>query len=174
MREVMRCYAETKEHSPDVPLPRILGLTASVISKKVKPAEKDSMQKILQMLKNLECCLDSQIVTAADYNQVLKFTTNPFEYLVQYGESSNTSSSAEDAVSQDDSIGPFFSDSEELEDTTKIIEPSVANVGGLLNSDKFKKLLTLLLQAIKDFENNLCGIIFVQKRCMARLVFHGS
>ena len=78
MREVMRYYASVKQSNPEATLPRILGLTASVIQKKCKSRE------VPKMLKELEICLDSHLVTSSNYDEVLEYTTKPKEVFVPY------------------------------------------------------------------------------------------
>jgi endoribonuclease Dicer len=65
--------------------PRILGLSASIISGKCKPFQLE------RKLKDLEVTLCSHIETAKDVVEVAKYATNPGEVLVQYSSQPNNS-----------------------------------------------------------------------------------
>lgn len=76
----MKSYLLSKR-IPSIKLPRILGLTASIIQRKCKPDE------VKKMLRDLESTLDSHLVTSVDYEEVRKYTTKPKIMLVAYSNS---------------------------------------------------------------------------------------
>ncbi|KAF1760045.1 hypothetical protein GCK72_008291 [Caenorhabditis remanei] len=73
-RLIMIKYKELKKAGH--PVPRVLGLTASLIKEKVAP------EKLTEQLNKLESVLDSVIETASDLVTLSKYGAKPFEALV--------------------------------------------------------------------------------------------
>ncbi|XP_076046437.1 endoribonuclease dcr-1-like [Oratosquilla oratoria] len=74
MREIMRSYIEEEESYR----PRIVGLTACIIHKKVRE------NKINKEMKTLEEVMDSTLETATDQVLVEQYTTKPEEIIIGY------------------------------------------------------------------------------------------
>ena len=75
--QIMRFYNECPQESK----PHILGLSASIVSGKCKPAD------LPCRLHKLEATLHSRIETARDLKEVARFATNPEESIVSFGSS---------------------------------------------------------------------------------------
>ncbi|CAL4139210.1 unnamed protein product [Meganyctiphanes norvegica] len=80
MRKVMHEYERLKSANKAAPLPRILGLTACVIHKKLKPFQVENC------MRQLEVALDSTLKTSYDQDKVKEFTTRPQEIFLLYDE----------------------------------------------------------------------------------------
>ena len=78
-KNIMGCFADFPNQQD---CPRILGLTASVVSEKVKP------DQVHGKLKKLECTLQSVCRTASDPNVVEKYGANPEEIMKTFSSSS--------------------------------------------------------------------------------------
>ena len=76
-KQIMTRYAERKERGD--PVPRILGLSASIVVKKPKDREKFKEEKA-----RLEQTLDAKVVTTEDLADLLKHVTAPKERLEGY------------------------------------------------------------------------------------------
>ena len=76
-KKIMDCFADV--HKRDHP--RVLGLTASVVGRKVKP------HQIGSEIKKLECTMRSVCRTASDPYIVEKYGAKPKEYMIQYSSS---------------------------------------------------------------------------------------
>ena len=230
MREVMRYYASVKENNRTAKLPRILGLTASVIQKKCKD------HQVEKMLKELEVCLDSRLITSSNYEEVLAYTTKPQEVLIGYDNSLKPRSQHYKSITQ--KLGVHLErlvvdkfDSDQVKTSKKKVlrvlrnilsciedlgewcasraieyesehfkdimeEETFSEMVDMINSvsetlDTIKvtcrevekqstdieqnlshhaeRLLTLVRKTVKDGQD-MCGLIFVKERCVARLI----
>lgn len=113
MREVMRRFSSEKRTSQG-PLPRVLGLTASIIQKKCKKHE------IPKLLFELEACLNSSLVTSIHYEEVLKHTTKPTLVLVDYcNNEADLSDHAKGLIYQLNSLRDDIGDMREIEKDSK-------------------------------------------------------
>lgn len=106
-RLIMSKYKELKK--ADEPVPRVLGLTASLIKEKVAP------EKLTEQLNKLEAVLDSVIETASDLVSLSKYGAKPFEAIIlcRDFELSKLSLPNYDAV-----MGLLYETDEYLRDTT--------------------------------------------------------
>ena len=77
-KKIMDCFGDVRNNRD---LPRILGLTASVVGKKVKP------HQIGDEIKNLERTMRSVCKTASDPNVVEKYGAKPKEIMRPYSSS---------------------------------------------------------------------------------------
>ncbi|KAF8797027.1 Endoribonuclease Dicer like protein [Argiope bruennichi] len=73
-RQALKCFINL----PPDDMPRIFGLTASLLNGKCKPT------KLEKNLRDLEKNLRSTIVTASDLTDIQKYGTDPTEYIVLY------------------------------------------------------------------------------------------
>ncbi|CAL1295864.1 unnamed protein product [Larinioides sclopetarius] len=73
-RQAMKCFIDL----PPSDMPRIFGLTASLLNGKCKPT------KLEKNLRDLEMNLRSTIVTASDLTDIQKYGTDPTESIVLY------------------------------------------------------------------------------------------
>ncbi|GFU74958.1 endoribonuclease Dicer [Trichonephila clavipes] len=73
-REAMKCFVGVTAEQ----MPRIFGLSASLLNGKCKPTQLE------KNLKDLEMTLKSSIITASDILDLQKYGTDPDEYIVMY------------------------------------------------------------------------------------------
>ncbi|CAL4104017.1 unnamed protein product, partial [Meganyctiphanes norvegica] len=111
MREVMREYDRFR--SVNKIAPNILGLTACVIHKKVKPYQVENA------MRELEVALNSSLETSNDQDKVKEFTTRPQEVMLEYDLPQHPSHYQEKIETELNAIIENINEKEDLEEKPK-------------------------------------------------------